>query len=142
MTKNIFLKIQHPILVQFYDVDSMNVVWHGNYIRYFEEARSALFNSIHFHYDEMSKSGYVWPIVDFQIKYKAPLLLNKNYVVEANLIEYENRIKIDFKIWDAKTNVVHTTATSIQVAVRWGSYELEFETPKVLVDIIEKAMKK
>ena len=140
MKKRVFLSIRQPILIQFYDVDSMNVVWHGNYIRFFEQARSALFNAINFHYAEMLKSGYVWPIIDFQIKYKQPLLLNQNILVEANLVEYENRIRIDFKIFDAKTNHVHTTATSTQVAVRDGSNELEFETPQVLVGIIEKAM--
>ena len=34
------------IRVQFYDLDPMQVVWHGNYARFLEQARCALLERI------------------------------------------------------------------------------------------------
>lgn len=123
------LTIRHPIRIYFYDVDSMNVVWHGNYIKYFEQSRSVLLDFIDYNYEEMQKSGYVWPIVDLQIKYIKPIFLNQEIIVEASLIEYENRIKINFQIFDKETLTLLTKSTSIQVAVKANQQNLEFETP-------------
>lgn len=134
------LTIRHPIRIYFYDVDSMNVVWHGNYIKYFEQARSVLLDFIDYNYEEMQESGYVWPIVDLQIKYIKSIFLNQEIVVEASLIEYENRIKISFQIFDKETLTLLTKATSIQVVVKANQQNLEFETPlafrKKILDLI------
>jgi acyl-CoA thioester hydrolase len=32
--------------VEFYDVDSMEIVWHGNYVKYLEKARCVLLDHI------------------------------------------------------------------------------------------------
>ena len=41
---------------QFYDLDPMNIVWHGNYPRFLEQARCALLDKIAFNYVEMSRT--------------------------------------------------------------------------------------
>ena len=50
--------------VEFYDVDSMRVVYHGNYVNYMEKGRCALLDKIGFGYHEMEKAGYMFPVVD------------------------------------------------------------------------------
>ena len=122
------ISIKHPIKIQFYDVDLMKVVWHGNYIKYFEEARTVLMDSIGYGYDQMEKDGYIWPIVDLQIKYIKPLILGQNITVEAVLADYINRLKVDFKITTSE-GVLLTKGYTIQVAVKIGNNMLEIETP-------------
>ena len=61
------------IKIQFYDLDPMRIVWHGNYPRFLEQARAVLFEKISFGYREMSESGFAWPIVDMRIKYVRPI---------------------------------------------------------------------
>ena len=58
---------------QFYDVDSMNVVWHGNYVKYFETARCALLEEIGYDYEAMRVDGYAYPIVKIEAKYIKPV---------------------------------------------------------------------
>ena len=53
----------------FHDLDPMNVVWHGNYIKYLELARCALLQGFDYDYPQMHASGYLWPIVDLRTKY-------------------------------------------------------------------------
>jgi acyl-CoA thioester hydrolase len=135
------LTVRCPVKIYFYDVDPMNVVWHGNYFRFFEKARSDLLDLLDYNYAQMKASGYVWPIVDFRIKYVRPLLLQQRIIVEAELVEYENRLKIEYRIYDEETKEILTKATSIQVAVKDGSQELEFESPAVFIERVTKVMK-
>ena len=51
--------------VQFFDLDPMEVVWHGHYVKYLEIARGALLDSIDYNYPEMRDSGYLWPVDRF-----------------------------------------------------------------------------
>jgi len=120
--------------IQFYDVDSMRVVWHGNYVRYLEEARCALLDRIGYNYVQMSQSGYLWPVVDLRVKYVRPLRFGQQVTVRAELAEYENRLCIDYRIADASTGEILTKARTIQVAVDARTDELCFECPSALVD--------
>src|SRR5262249_969783 len=63
------LEAEVEIEVDFYDVDAMEVTWHGHYVKYFERARCALLRKIGYDYPEMRDSGYAWPIVDCRLRY-------------------------------------------------------------------------
>ena len=127
------------IKAQFYDLDPMEVVWHGNYARYLEEARCALLDSIGYNYPQMHESGYLWPIVDMRIKYVRPLRFAQEFTVTATIVEFENRLKIDYRIRDKESGEVLTKASTIQVAVRAATGELCLETPAALTDKLKRA---
>jgi acyl-CoA thioester hydrolase len=128
------------IKIQFYDLDPMRVVWHGNYPRFLEQARTALFEKISFGYREMSESEFAWPIVDMRIKFVRPINLAHSIKVTAELAEYENRLKTNYIIRDAKTGEILTRAHTIQVAVERASNELCFETPQVLLEKVRRLL--
>ena len=123
--------------VEFYDVDSMFVAWHGNYVKYMELGRCALLDDIGYGYREMSESGYLWPVVDMKIKYVKPLRLGQKAVIRAELLEYENRIKIKFLIRDALTGEKMTVGESTQMAVDMESRESCFVSPPCLISLVE-----
>ncbi len=125
------------IRVEFYDLDPMEVVWHGNYARYLEVARCELLNRIGYNYPQMAESGYVWPIVDMRIKYVGPARFGQMLRVEAMLAEWENRLKIDYRIYDGDGGAVLTKAHTIQVAVNAETRELCLECPSVLTDKVQ-----
>lgn len=128
------------ITVEFYDLDPMEIVWHGNYPRYLEKARSELLNIIDYNYKEMKLSGYVWPVVDFRIKYIKPLRLHQKLLVSAVLVEYENRLKIEYVIYDEISDEVLSKAYSIQVAVNILDNALVFVTPQIFQDKVKKVL--
>ena len=122
------------IRAQFYDLDPMQVVWHGNYARYLEQARCALLDGIGYNYPEMAASGYVFPIVDLQVKYVRPIRFGQTIKVTATLAEYENRIRIDYRIHDEAGGDLLTKARTVQLAVREEGAELCFECPTAFTD--------
>jgi acyl-CoA thioester hydrolase len=118
--------------VPFHDVDAMNIAWHGNYLRYFEVARCALLRTFDYDYPQMQASGYLWPIVECQLKYVRSASYGQRILVRANLLEWENRLRIGYEIRDANSNVRLTRGTTVQVAVEAASGELQFVTPDLV----------
>ena len=116
---------------QFYDIDPMDIVWHGNYPRYFELARVALLDKIDYSYAAMVESGYAWPVVDMNIRYMKSIKLRDRIMVEAGVVEWENRLKIDFEIRHKETNKRLCKGYSVHVAVDIETDELLWETPPV-----------
>jgi len=126
------------IKTQFYDLDPMQVVWHGNYVRYLEQARCALLDKIGFNYEEMSRTRYIWPVVDLRIKYVRPIRFAQEFKVTATLLEYENRLKIRYVVADTLTGEVLSRADTIQVAVDKETSELCFDSPRELRERVER----
>ncbi len=126
--------------VEFYDVDAMKVVWHGNYARYFEIGRMALFDKLGYGYLEMEASGFAWPVVDLHIRYVRPARLGQKLRVTAELMEWENRVVMEFAILDVATGERLTKGDSVQVAVEAKSGELLFLTPEIFQAKVRKAM--
>lgn len=140
MRKNGVLQAEVEIQVPFFDVDSMDVVWHGHYIKYFEVARCALLDRIGHNYQQMRDAGYAWPVIDVQLRYMRGAQFNQRILVRADLIEWENRLKINYLITDAETGERMTRGTSVQVAVDMASREMQLASPKVFVDAVERVL--
>lgn len=123
----------------FYDMDMMRVAWHGHYLKYFEQARCALFDRIDFNYEQMEAAGYMWPIVDCRIKFIRSIRFGQCFAVTATLAEYENRLKLDYRIVDTDSGDTLARGHTVQVAVALASGELCFVSPPILLEKIRCA---
>ncbi|CAA7626551.1 thioesterase family protein [Magnetospirillum sp. UT-4] len=128
------------VTAQFFDLDPMEVVWHGNYPRFLEPARVALLDHIGYGYGAMRDSGYAWPVVDMRLKYIRPVVLAQALRVEAVLAEYENRLVIDYRILDSASGEVLTKARTIQLAVRMATGETCLECPPDLTERVRRLL--
>lgn len=133
-----YVNITYPIKVHFFDVDPMNVVWHGNYVRFMEVARTAMLAQLGYDYAAIDASGYMWPIVDMRIKYIRPILLGQSVSIETKLVEYENRVVIEYRFIDEETGKVLTKATTTQVAVKVGNTSMDMECPADFVNSVKQ----
>lgn len=126
------------IKAQFFDVDSMDIVWHGNYVKYFEMARCDLLDAIDYNYQQMKDSGYGWPVIDLRVRYIRPVVFGQVVIVESQLVEYENRLKIDYVIYDKETGERLCKGSTVQVAVELETKEMLLASPSVLVEKLEE----
>lgn len=122
------------IEIPFHDVDMMEVVWHGHYAKYFEIARCALLKKINYNYLQMHDSGYGWPVIDLGVRYIKPAVFGQTVTVHAEIVEWENRLKINYLIIDKDTGIRLTKGHSIQVAVDMQTRAMCFESPRVLLE--------
>lgn len=103
--------------VRFSEVDSMHIVWHGVYVRYFEDGREAFGREFEgLGYMDIYASGYTTPIVDVQLQYKSPLRVNDSASVEVRYIDTEAaKICFEYIIRDDKDGRVVATGSTTQV---------------------------
>lgn len=135
------LSVDVPLKAEFYDVDSMKVVWHGNYIKFYEQARCVLLDLIGYNYNEMEEFGIAWPVVKLDVKYIQPIIFGQEFMVKATLEEYENRLKIRYLIYDPSTGAPLNKGMTIQMAVDMNKGESLLVSPDHLVRLVEKCQK-
>ena len=120
------------IQVQFFDLDPMEVVWHGHYVKYLEVARCALLDAIDYNYEQMKASGYAWPVIDMHLRYVDSATFGQRLKLRAEIVEWEHRLKIDYLITDAATGRRLLRGSTTQVAVEMLTREMCFVSPAVL----------
>jgi acyl-CoA thioester hydrolase len=118
--------------VPFFDVDLMEIVWHGNYAKYFEIARCELLDKIDYGYMNMRASGYAWPIIDLRIRYARPVTFRQKIIVQTQIIEWQNRLKINYQIVDKATGMRLSRGYTSQVAIDMATREMCYESPAIL----------
>ena len=116
--------------VPFYDLDPIQVVWHGNYMNYFEDARVALFNAHGVDlYEIYRRTGIVFPIIKTSTKHILPLRYQDEFICRATVQEARFKIVMDFEIRLAADGQVCTRGRTEQVAVKAPEMEILFSIP-------------
>lgn len=126
------LSFELELTPAFHDLDPMQVVWHGNYAKYLERARCALMQRFDYDVPQMDDSGFHWPVVEMQQKFVAPIRYAQRVLVRATIVEWENRLRIEYLIRDAISGQRIHRAHTTQVAVRVDNGEMQFVCPEIL----------
>lgn len=104
-------------VVRFNEIDPLNVMWHGHYASYFEDARIAFGARYGLEYETIRNSGYVTPIKRIQVDYDAPLRFGQECRIFAALFWNEAaRLDFEYAICDAAGHVV-TRGCTVQLFV-------------------------
>ena len=118
------------LTVPFYDLDPMQVVFHGNYLKYFERARQALFDQAGIDPYRFPHDGDVlFPVVRSQLKHVRPLRFRDEFDCTARLVDARSKIVIDFEIRRVTDGTLCTRGRTEQVAVRAPALTLELRIP-------------
>lgn len=107
------------IRVRFSEIDSMKRVWHGSYIKYFEDGREAFGRRYPgIGYSDMEAAGIYAPLYDFHIRYYAPLVINDIAVVHTRYVYKRGaRIDLNYKIYRERDNILCAEGDSIQLFI-------------------------
>ncbi|QPK62195.1 acyl-CoA thioesterase [Methylomonas sp. LL1] len=128
------IRAEVELTVPFFDIDMLGIAWHGHYCKYIEVARCAMLDSIDYGYMAMKDTGYVWPIVDMQLRFVRPARFEQRIRVSAELVEWEYRMKIKYQISDAESGEVLAKGHTIQAAVNASSGEMSYASPAVFLE--------
>lgn len=141
--KESLFSISVPFKVEFFDVDSMGVVWHGNYVKFMEVARCALLDALGYTYLDMEKDGVAFPVITMDLKFIKSLRFADEATITAHLIDYKDFLMINYEIKDS-SGALCLRSSSKQVAVIWGAAGSEtlYETPEKFQRSVEAALKK
>lgn len=112
--------------VHFYDVDSLSIVWHGNYVKYLENGREAFGKKYGIGYMDIYGSGFVTPIVDLHVRYLNMVAFEESLIVETRYVPCKSaKLIFDYTIYKKSDMTVAAEATTIQLFMtKDGVFEL------------------
>ena len=117
--------------VPFYDLDPMQIVWHGNYLKYFDIARSELYDHLGVDlFDYHDRTRYIFPIIRTSVKHIRPLKRGDEFLCRATVKEARTKIVVVFEIRLVKDGTLCARGSTEQVAVREPEMEMEFSIPE------------
>jgi acyl-CoA thioester hydrolase len=104
--------------IRFSEVDSMSVVWHGNYVKYLEDGREAFGRQYGLGYLDVYQHDIMTPVVKLDLDYKQYLSYGETIIIETEFINTPAaKIMFHYKIYRARDKKLVLTAKSIQVFV-------------------------
>ncbi len=108
----------------------MNIVWHGSYPLYFEDAREAFGRKYGLGYMTIFSNGFYAPLVELSFKYKKPLVYEMRPSIRITYVPTESaKLVFDYEIVDERDGTVLATGRSVQVFMDMN-YQLVWENPQ------------
>lgn len=104
------------VRVRFSEVDSMGVVWHGNYIRYFEDGRESFGNQYGINYLDFYREKVLVPLVKVNCDFKRILVYGDEVIVETRFVNCDAaKLQYEYTLYRKQSGEVVATGNSVQV---------------------------
>ncbi|KAF0156503.1 MAG: acyl-CoA thioester hydrolase [Syntrophaceae bacterium] len=125
------------VRVIYADTDAMGIVYHTNYIRWFELGRSELMRQLGVAYTELAKLSLNLPLTKVSCHYLAPARYDQLVIVETKF-DYIKRASIKFnsKIWDENQQKVLVEGYTIHACTN-NEGKIR-RIPQLLLELTEK----
>lgn len=128
------LKASAITRVRFDEVDSMGIVWHGSYVKYFEDARVAFGQEHSLGYMDIFSQGYYAPLVNMDFKFVSPLVFGDSVIAEAEYVPCEgSKIIFKYTLRKESDGALVATGTTTQVFLD-RSRQLALYPPQFYID--------
>ena len=117
--------------VPFFDLDPLQIVWHGNYLKYFDIARSELFDGLGVDLFEFhDRTRYIFPIIRSSVKHIHPLKRGDEFICRATVKDARTKIVVAFEIRLVADGTVCAKGTTEQAAVLAPEMEMVYTIPE------------
>lgn len=120
--RNKSMNIKTPIQVRYQETDQMGVVYHANYLVWFEIGRTAFIEALGLQYYQMEEQGIVSPVIDAHVYFKQPIRYGQQAFVHTWLVSYDGlRTTYGYQVTDQDGQVA-VSGTTQHVIVKKDSF--------------------
>jgi acyl-CoA thioester hydrolase len=110
------LSTQTEVRIRFSEIDPLGIVWHGTYVKYFEDGREAFGEKYGLNYVDYFNAGLITPIVKLDVNYKKDLKYGEKVIVETRYVDSPAaKILFEYKLYRAADYTIVTTGSTTQV---------------------------
>ena len=118
------------IPIRFSETDAMGVVWHGNYLKFFEDGREDFGVKYGMEYLDVFNNGFFTPIVKTDINYKASIYYGQKVKIKVMLESHPaSKIVFKYEVINLTTGEISATGSTTQVFLRVEQRILELAKP-------------
>ena len=122
------------IAIRFNEVDSLGIVWHGNFVKYLEDGREDFGAKHGLSYLDFKANNHAIPIVKCDIDYKRVIQYGDEIEVETTYVDNPAaKLVFTYVIRNASTGNVIATAKTIQVFTTFN-HQLCYVAPQFFLD--------
>ena len=106
------------IRVIYADTDALGIVYHTNYIKWFEVGRGELLRELGIPYSQIENMGYNLPLTEVNCHYLYPARYDQILLIETQII-FVNRASVKFRfiIWDEKQEKALVEGESVHACI-------------------------
>lgn len=134
------MSVKTKLRVHFYDTDTMGVVHHANYIRWFETGRVEYLRSIGITLTEMMSDGILFPITEVRAKYLHSAKFDDDLELETTALELTKvKMEFNYKIQRQNDEKILVTGYSQNVFTNSATGKI-LRLPQKYFSKLEKAM--
>jgi acyl-CoA thioester hydrolase len=88
------------VTVRYAETDMMGIVYHANYLPWFEVARTQLLRELGCPYRQLEADGYRIPVLEVAAKFLLPAVYDDTLTVVATMREKPAvRLRLDYEVW-------------------------------------------
>lgn len=118
------------VTVRFNEADPLGIVWHGHYLRYFEDGREAFGKKYGISYLDFFHQGLAVPVVSVHCDYKKPLRYGNTVVVETTYVPGASaKLQFSYRMLEKISRDVVAVGTTVQVFVDVKTFGLQYVVP-------------
>lgn len=115
--------------VRFSEVDALGIVWHGHYIKFFEDGREAFGKKYGLSYLDVYKHKFATPLVNFNVDYKKTVKYGDSVIVETTFVNsLAAKIMFRYKVYRVSDGELVAEGESTQVFINM-EHELLITVP-------------
>jgi len=94
---------------QYYETDQMGIIHHSNYIRWFEEARTAFLEDTGYAYGRLEQEGVISPVLRVECDYRKMVRYGETVRIEVSVEKFNGiKLVIAYRIYDLETDELCT----------------------------------
>ncbi|MBC7368032.1 MAG: acyl-CoA thioesterase [Undibacterium sp.] len=110
------IQSRSQVTVRYAETDMMGIVYHANYLPWFEIGRTTLLKELGLPYRQLETDGYRLPVLEISAKYSRPALYDDILTIVTYLREKPLlRIRLDYEVFRGKELLA--TGESVHVFV-------------------------
>lgn len=94
------IQTRATVTVRYAETDMMGIVYHANYLPWFEVARTQLLREQGFPYRQLETDGYRIPVLEVSAKYRRPAVYDDVLTIVATIREKPLlRIRVEYEVF-------------------------------------------
>lgn len=104
--------------VRFSEIDALGIVWHGHYLKFFEDGREAFGRQYGISYLDVYKQKFAVPLVNINVDFKKTVKYGDKIIIETAFINNPaSKIVFDYKLYRASDGDLVAKGGSTQVFI-------------------------
>ena len=127
---------RHQLRVRYQETDCAGVVYHANYLNYFEVARTELLRSLGLPYRSLEETGIRLTVVDARARFLKPAYYDDHLEIDTRIIGVSGaRVEFEYRIERIGDGVLVTTGSTVLACID-GERGRARRLPRELLDIL------